>query len=71
MLLAMGRCASRAIRPFTATVGFVPATSLGLRYDGDEDGMMTPYFLCKELIPGYLKDAHGLYKVADGLFCDR
>lgn len=53
---------------FYGNSSFVPATPLGLRYDGDEDGMMTPYFLCKELIPGYLKDAHGLYKVPMAYF---
>lgn len=30
--------------------------------------MKTPYFLCKELIPGYLKDAHGQYKVPMAYF---
>lgn len=67
-VLTLGPVCLEGNPAFYGNSSFVPATPLGLRYDGDENGMMTPYFLCKELIPGYLKDAHGLYKVPMAYF---
>ena len=38
--------------------GFVHARDLGLRYEGVEEA---DFFLCRELIPGYLRGVTGVY----------
>lgn len=50
--------------------GFVHGTDLGLRYRDDADGMMAPYFLVRELQPGYLSGVRGVYGPPEVYFVD-
>lgn len=50
--------------------GFVHGTDLGLRYRDDADGMMAPYFLVRELQPGYLSGVCGVYGPPEVYFVD-
>lgn len=46
---------------FYGKSGFRPASEFGIRYHGIPDGEDASFFLCKELIPGYLKGVTGVY----------
>ena len=46
---------------FYGKSGFVPASEFGLRYAGLPEGADASFFLCKELIPGYLTGVTGEY----------
>lgn len=46
---------------FYGKSGFTYASEFGIRYHGLPDGADTSFFLCKELIPGYLDGVSGEY----------
>ncbi len=46
---------------FYGKSGFVCGSELGLRYRGVPEGEEASFFLCKELIPGYLNGVSGEY----------
>ncbi|MBR4911039.1 MAG: N-acetyltransferase [Clostridia bacterium] len=55
---------------FYGKSGFDYASKFGIRYHGLPEGADSSFFLCKELIPGYLKDVTGEYKTPDIYFVD-
>lgn len=55
---------------FYGKSGFVIASTLGIHYHGEPRDAEVPYFLCKELKPGYLSGIEGVYKTPDGYFVD-
>lgn len=46
---------------FYGKSGFVPASRFGIRYHGIPEDMDAPFFLCRELIPGYFTGISGEY----------
>ena len=50
--------------------GFTYASEFGLRYHGLPEGADASFFLCKELIPGYLDGITGEYAPPQGYFVD-
>ena len=50
--------------------GFRYASEFGLRYHGLPEGADASFFLCKELIPGYLSGVTGEYATPKGYFVD-
>ena len=55
---------------FYGKSGFTFARELGLRYHGLPEGADDSFFLCKELIPGYLDGITGEYTPPQGYFVD-
>lgn len=55
---------------FYGTVGFTYASECGIRYHGLPEGEDASFFLCKELIPGYLDGITGEYQTPQGYFVD-
>ena len=55
---------------FYGKSGFTYASTFGIRYHGLPEGADASFFLCKELIPGYLKDITGEYAPPQGYFVD-
>ncbi len=55
---------------FYSKSGFTYASDYGIRYHGLPDGEDASFFLCKELIPGYLDGITGVYKTPNGYFVD-
>ena len=55
---------------FYGKSGFVLASSFGLRYHGVPAGEELPFFLCRELTPGYLDGITGEYAPPQGYFVD-
>lgn len=55
---------------FYGKSGFRPASGFGIRYHGLDEGEDAPFFLCKELIPGYLDGVTGEYAPPEGYFVD-
>ncbi len=55
---------------FYGKSGFRLASEFGIRYHDVPDGEETPFFLCKELIPGYLNGITGEYVPPAGYFVD-
>ena len=56
---------------FYGKSGFAYASSHGIRYHGLPEGADASFFLCKELIPGYLDGITGEYSTPKGYFvCD-
>lgn len=55
---------------FYGKSGFNYARNFGLRYYGLPEGADDSFFLCKELIPGYLDEATGIYRTPEGYFVD-
>lgn len=53
---------------FYGKSGFVEASTKGIRYHGVPEGEDAPFFLCKELIPGYLDEITGVYSTPEGYF---
>ena len=47
---------------FYGKSGFVVASSKGVRYHGLPEGADDSFFLCRELIPGYLDEVTGVYQ---------
>lgn len=55
---------------FYGKSGFSYASEKGIRYHGLPEGADASFFLCKELIPGYLEGITGEYGPPDGYFVD-
>lgn len=55
---------------FYGKSGFSYAGKYGIRYRGFPDGEDASFFLCKELIPGYLNGITGEYATPQGYFVD-
>jgi len=55
---------------FYGKSGFTYAREFGLRYRDLPEGVDDSFFLCKELIPGYLKGITGVYGPPQGYFVD-
>lgn len=55
---------------FYGKSGFTYASEFGIRYHGLPEGEDASFFLCKELIPGYLKGITGEYETPAGYFVD-
>lgn len=53
---------------FYGKSGFAFAKDFGIRYHGLPDGADSSFFLCKELIPGYLDGVTGEYEPPKGYF---
>ena len=55
---------------FYGKSGFTYASNYGIRYHGLPEGEDASFFLCKELIPGYLNGITGEYATPSGYFVD-
>ncbi|MDD2956809.1 MAG: N-acetyltransferase [Oscillospiraceae bacterium] len=55
---------------FYGKSGFVVASTLGIHYYDEPREAVVPYFLCRELTPGYLKGVTGVYRTPSGYFVD-
>ena len=55
---------------FYGKSGFRPAREFNIRYHGLEEGEDASFFLCKELIPGYLNGISGEYATPEGYSVD-
>ena len=55
---------------FYGKSGFREASEFGIRYHGLPEGEDASFFLCKELIPGYLDGITGEYATPAGYFVD-
>ena len=55
---------------FYGKSGFGYASQFGIRYHGLPEGADASFFLCKELIPGYLNGIAGEYTPSQGYFVD-
>ena len=55
---------------FYGKSGFTYASNYGVRYHGLPEGEDASFFLCKELIPGYLDGITGEYATPSGYFVD-
>ena len=55
---------------FYGKSGFAQARTFGIRYHGLPEGADASFFLCKELIPGYLDGITGEYATPQGYFVD-
>ncbi|MBE6019548.1 MAG: N-acetyltransferase [Clostridiales bacterium] len=55
---------------FYGKSGFDYARSIGIRYHDLPEGADDSFFLCKELIPGYLRDITGVYQTPAGYYVD-
>ena len=57
---------------FYGKSGFTYAADFGIRYHGLPEGAEAPFFLCRELKPGYLRGVRGVYSPPEGYFvCQR
>ena len=59
--MGRGRALLRGQHRFYGKSGFDVASRFGLRYHGLPDGADASFFLCRELIPGYLDGVTGEY----------
>ena len=55
---------------FYGKSGFTYASRYGIRYHGLPEGEDASFFLCKDLIPGYLDGITGEYATPSGYFVD-
>lgn len=55
---------------FYGKSGFVVAGTRGIRYHGEPEQQIVPYFLLKELKPGFLYGVTGVYHTPQGYFVD-
>ena len=55
---------------FYGKSGFDFASAFGIRYHGLPEGEDASFFLCRELIPGYLDGVTGEYSTPQGYFVD-
>ena len=55
---------------FYGKSGFREASEFGIRYHGLPEGENASFFLCKELIPGYLDEVTGEYTTPGGYLVD-
>ena len=54
---------------FYGKSGFTYASRFGIRYHGLPEGADASFFLCRELIPGYLDGVTGEYAPPEGYYC--
>ena len=54
---------------FYGKSGFTYASHFGLRYHGLPEGADASFFLCRELIPGFLAGVRGEYGPPEGYYC--
>ena len=54
---------------FYGKSGFTYASNFGLRYHGLPEGADASFFLCRELIPGFLAGVRGEYGPPEGYYC--
>ena len=54
---------------FYGKSGFTYASRFGVRYHGLPEGADQSFFLCRELVPGYLDGVKGEYAPPEGYFC--
>ena len=55
---------------FYGKSGFDYAGKFGIRYHDLPEGADASFFLCRELIPGYLNDVTGVYQTPAGYYVD-
>lgn len=55
---------------FYGKSGFTFARTFGIRYHDLPEGADDSFFLCKELIPGYLADVTGVYQTPQGYYVE-
>ncbi len=55
---------------FYGKSGFTYASEFGIRYHGLPEGADASFFLCKELVPGFLDGITGVYATPKGYFVD-
>ena len=55
---------------FYGKSGFVVAGTRGIRYHGEPEQEIVPYFLLKELRPGFLEGVTGVYHTPQGYYVD-
>ena len=55
---------------FYGKSGFVVAGTRGIRYHGEPEQEIVPYFLLKELRPGFLEGVTGIYHTPQGYYVD-
>lgn len=55
---------------FYGKSGFDYASKFGIRYHGLPEGADSSFFLCRELIPGYLDGITGVYQTPAGYYVD-
>ena len=55
---------------FYGKSGFTFASKFGIRYNGLPEGADSSFFVCRELIPGYLDGITGEYATPQGYFVD-
>ena len=55
---------------FYGKSGFVAAGTRGIRYHGEPEAETVPYFLLKELKPGFLEGITGVYHTPSGYYVD-
>lgn len=55
---------------FYGKSGFVVASTMGIHYFAEPRASQVPYFLIKELCPGFLAGITGVYKDPEGYFVD-
>ena len=55
---------------FYGKSGFAYARNFGIRYHDLPEGADDSFFLCKELIPGYLRGVTGVYQTPQGYYVD-
>ena len=55
---------------FYGKSGFDYASSFGIRYHDLPEDADASFFLCKELIPGYLREITGVYQTPAGYYVD-
>ena len=68
--LGMGAVCFEGNIDFYGKSGFTYASHYGIRYHGLAEGEDASFFLCKELIPGYLDGITGEYATPSGYFVD-
>ena len=68
--LAVVQSALRETLIFMEKVDLEYASEFNIRYHGLEEGQDASFFLCKELIPGYLNGITGEYATPAGYFVD-
>lgn len=55
---------------FYGKSGFDYSSRFGIRYHGLSEGDDASFFLCRELIPGYLDGITGIYQTPEGYYVD-
>ena len=55
---------------FYGKSGFTYASNFGIRYHDLPEGADDSFFLCRELIPGYLDEVTGVYQTPRGYYVD-